>query len=109
MPENLMLNLTTIIFERTGGFTGMPLQTVLPVTSLNAEEASEIIRLLDTSGFFGYESPGLPEGRIPDQFIYRIEVELTHSRHVVMVYEQQVTEDFRPLIRFLIRKAKGIL
>jgi hypothetical protein len=51
----------------------------------------------------------LPEGRIPDQFIYRIEVELTHSRHVVMVYEQQVTEDFRPLIRFLIRKAKGIL
>jgi hypothetical protein len=63
---------------------------------------------LDTSGFFRYETLEMPEGRVPDQFIYRIEVERTDSRHVVMVYEQQLTDDMRPLIRFLIRKAKGI-
>lgn len=102
------MKLISITFERTGGFTGMPLQASLSITALSDEEVREILELLDASGFFRYEIPEMPEGHIPDQFFYRIEVDRTDSRHVVSVYEQQVTDDLRPLIRFLIRKAMRI-
>jgi hypothetical protein len=106
--ETSSVNIISIYFERSGGFTAIPLQAEIPAKAFNKEEAEEVVSLLEHSGFFNFFSPGKPEGRVPDQFIYRIEVERTDIRHDVMVYEQQVTDDLRPLIRFLTRKARGI-
>lgn len=102
------MNIISIYFERSGGFTAIPLQAEIPATAFSAAEAEEIGSLLERSGFFNFFTPGKPEGWVPDQFIYRIEVERTDIRHDVLVYEQQVTDDLRPLIRFLTRKARGI-
>jgi hypothetical protein len=96
-----------IEFERSGGFTGIPVRVNLQGGTLDRDELREIRRLIDRAGFFTLawqEHENFRQG--PDQFFYRISVTLADQVRSVSIFEQQVPEALRPLIRFLVVKAR---
>jgi hypothetical protein len=96
----------SVEFERSGGFTGIPVRLILNDKLLSAGETAEILYLIESSGFLRLQIADMTDQHMPDQFFYKISVETSGSRHSIALYEQQITDDLRPLIRFLSGKAK---
>jgi hypothetical protein len=96
-----------IDFERSGGFTGIPVRVILSNQLLSQDELDEIQRLIESSDFLRLKSEGRSARSLPDQFMYRITVETSNYRHSIAVYEQEVTTGLRPLILFLSEKARS--
>jgi hypothetical protein len=101
-----MEDLIAIEFERTGGFTGIPVKIRLDQASLELEEIRHLMELITKSGFFETISRSEHLEGKPDQFRYRISIETSLRSSVVEFNEKQVSEDLQPLIQFLARKAK---
>jgi hypothetical protein len=95
-----------IDFERTGGFTSIPVRVILSDKVLNAEELAEILSMIESVDFRSLKSGGRSGKSLPDQFLYRILVETPEYRHSITLYEQEVTPGLRPLILFLSGKAR---
>jgi hypothetical protein len=100
-PDDYIL----IDFERSGGFTGIPVKVILSDQLLSKDELMEIHRLIDSSDFVRLKEEDVTDNPKPDQFLYKITVETPFYRHSLVIYEQQITPDLRPLIRFLSGKA----
>jgi hypothetical protein len=100
-----MKNSITIYFEQTGGFTGMTISVVLKDDMLSRNEYEQVHILIEQANFFELSTD--PEGHpLPDQLLYRISVETTTQKHTISIYENQVTQELQPLIRFLKGKAR---
>jgi len=100
-------NTFTIYFEQSGGFMGMTVSVVLHDEQLSRDEYQQIHVLIEQANFFELQTDtaGNP---MPDQLLYRITVESSTQRHTISIYENQVTAELQPLIRFLSRKARTV-
>ena len=96
----------TIEFERTGGFTGIPLRVILNGGLLEPSEFLSVRQMVENSGFFMISNPELQADTGADQFRYRIAIATAKRRHEVMLTEKQVPENLKPLIRFLTGKVR---
>jgi hypothetical protein len=96
----------TIYFEQSGGFTGITITAVLDDKSLSTGESEEVHLLIERSNFFTLQIRETAGKSRPDQLYYKISVETPTHRNSVTVYDHQVTDELRPLIRFLVRKAR---
>jgi len=94
-------DILVIEFERSGGFTGIPVRVILDEKLLTADERSEITQLIESSGFMSLKSDKEQEHALHDQFQYRITVETTKYSHTILLSEHEITDPIRPLIRFL--------
>jgi hypothetical protein len=95
----------TIYFEQSGGFAGMTLKVVLNNKVLSRDEFEHVHILIEQADFFSLQTD--KEGHpFPDQLLYRITIETADRRHTISVYENEVTAELQPLIRFLSRKAR---
>lgn len=103
----MLENKFIIDFERSGGFTGIPVRVILSDKLLDPDELEEIQSLIESSDFLMLKSDTGPDKSFPDQFLYRISIETPSFSHTIMVYEQEVTSDLRPLIVFLSGKARS--
>lgn len=90
-----------IHFQRSGGFTGLPLTASVDSGSLTAEEEDELRRLVENAGFF--DLPGVITSSTPagDRFSYRLTVELDGREHTVDIDEAAVPTESRPLLEWL--------
>jgi hypothetical protein len=95
-----------IVFERTGGFTGLKLKTSLDEASLPPPLVRRLHKLLDQSRFF--ELPLRIEPRIlrADRFQYRLTVEKDNCVHTVHASEDTLPQELRPLVEWLIEAAR---
>jgi hypothetical protein len=95
-----------IDFERSGGFTGIPVRAILDGTLLSPGELEEVRRLIERSDFFSLPANEMSETSVQDQFLYRITVETVEYSHTLLIHEQEVTAQLRPLIRFLSERTR---
>jgi hypothetical protein len=102
-----MKNSLTIYFEQSGGFTGLGISVVLNDEVLSKDEYAHVHILIEQSDFFELRTDmaGHP---LPDQLLYRISVETATQKHTISIYENQVTAELQPLIRFLKGKARTV-
>jgi hypothetical protein len=89
-----------IRFERSGGLLGRPAALTLDLESLPAKQARKLARLLDESDFFSLppKTPGRPS---PDEYHYKISVEIEERSHSVEISDTTAPERLRPLLEEL--------
>lgn len=90
-----------IIYERSGGFTGMTTSYNFNLDDLPEEEAGRIKELLDQIDF-----SALPENlelskNMPDQFSYTITVESQEWTHTIRTGDATAPQEIQPLIETL--------
>ncbi len=102
-----MKNTITIYFEQSGGFMGMTISLVLKEEMLSKDESEHVHILIEQADFFELQTDTAGQG-MPDQLLYRISVETSKQKHTISIYEQQVTAELKPLIKFLSRKARTV-
>jgi hypothetical protein len=92
--------MTKIKFNRSGGFLGQEIDLDLDVDTLPANEALNLIHLVQKSDFFK-----LPEDMVgtatPDEFIYTLTVESGSSQHCIRTSDTSVPDALRPLLNVL--------
>jgi hypothetical protein len=91
-----------IHFERSGGFTGIPIVAEIDSQALAADEAQHLNELVQAARFFdlpAHPPKGAPTGA--DQFQYKIAIEDEKRVHTVEMTDSAVTADLQPLLRQL--------
>jgi hypothetical protein len=96
-----------IEFERTGGFSGMRLATIVDTASLARDEAQVLHNLVADAGFF--DLPGHIERADTgaDRFQYALTVQASGQQHTVEVGESAIPDALRPLIDKLTTLARS--
>ena len=86
-----------IIFQRSGGLLGQPIDTTLDLDSLPSGENQQLLHLIQKADFFH-----IPENLVApsttDEFLYTITVQAGATRHRVRVSDTSMPESLRPLI-----------
>lgn len=95
-----------IWFERSGGFAGLSTSVEISSESLGGEEVEKLKKLIDQSGFYEFQTGDSAGGNMPDQFQYRITIESKGEKKMVELNETTMPETFRPLVDYLIQKAR---
>lgn len=90
-----------IDFVRTGGFTGMRLSTSVETTELPPDQAANLQKLLDDSGFFELPEKLMPDKPQPDRFEYHLTVASAQKTHSVDVSDAAAPQSLRPLLNYL--------
>jgi len=90
-----------IEFERSGGFTGIPLKRSISAKDLTSEEQARLQELIQSAGFF--DLPAVIRSTSPgaDRFQYNISIESNERNHSVQIDEAAVPTQLRPLIAWL--------
>jgi len=93
-----------VAFERSGGFAGMVIATVINSDTLSAVDAKILRSLIDNSGIlkdgFKVSAPK------PDRFVYKLTVEADGKKKTIEIGEVDITPQMRPLIDDLTKRAK---
>jgi len=90
-----------IYFERTGGFMGRRVTTVIDTETLPPAEAAEWQELVDAAGFFELPSQLEDVGTAADQFHYRLRVTINERQHTLEASESALPPALEPLLRRL--------
>jgi len=89
--------MTTIIFKRSGGFIGQGMRFRLDLNQIPADDARDIIRLIQQAEFFN-----LPENFIikfnPNEYQYTITIDLGIISHTVRANDTTMPASLRPLV-----------
>jgi len=97
-----------IRFERSGGLIGKRMVATVDTESLSEEEARLLRSLVDAARFFDLPPTISAPVRIPDQFQYRLTVEVEGRRHTVEMSEATAPAELRPLLRRLTEVARSV-
>jgi hypothetical protein len=95
-----------ITFERSGGFAGITISTTVNTDDLSISEADELRRLIEEADFFNQPAVIAPHEPHPDRFQYEVTVQDDGRLHTIMVSEEVMPENLRPLIRWLSEAAR---
>lgn len=91
-----------VSFERTGGFAGMRLSTVVDSHDLEKEEQVQLEEEIRQADFFHLPAHTMQPGGV-DRFEYQITVDWGDLHHSVTVGETGMPESLRPLVQHLER------
>jgi hypothetical protein len=95
-----------IYFEQSGGLAGIDNSVSINSDSLDAQEASELQRLVDNAKFFDLPSEPAAPLRGADYLEYKITIETNdNKKHSIKTTDLTVPPNVAPLIRYLRRKA----
>jgi hypothetical protein len=90
-----------IIYERSGGFTGMTTSYTFNLDDLPEEEAGKLKGLIDKIDFSTLpENAGLSKN-MPDQFSYTITVESQEWTHTIRTGDATAPQEIQPLLETL--------
>ncbi len=97
--------MTTILFQRTGGFMGRKVSLTLDLDSLPSDQAETLRGLLDNADFFSLaENPLTPP--VPDEFLYTLTVTTNMVTHTIHTSDTAMSESLRPLVEELVRRPR---
>ena len=99
---------TKIYFERSGGFAGISVSTMVDIHSLPPDEARKIQSMIDNAKeFFDLkESSSQPPKRAADYFKYKVTVETEEKKYTIETNDITMPSELRPLISYLIERVK---
>jgi hypothetical protein len=100
-----MKDLISVDFERSGGYSGIPVRVVLNAKFMNSKESTRMKRLLDKSGILKLQTPEPINKRLADQFYYQITIETKDRKYAIAFNEHQLTPELRLLVRYLQQSA----
>jgi len=90
-----------ILFERSGGFTGISRTHNVSTAELPGDEAEQLTNLVHQSGFYDLP-PVIPStGSQADHFQYQITVDGDRGTHSVRVDEGAVPPRLKPVLDWL--------
>lgn len=93
--------------DRSGGFAGIRLSADIDASTLDDDEARGLRDLVDRAAVFEVETEGEgPPPRARDCFVYRITVEDRGRERTIEVDEAEMPERCRPLVDWLLDKAR---
>jgi hypothetical protein len=98
-----------IYFERSGGFAGISITTMVDIHSLPPDEAHKIQSMIDNAKeFFDLKKspPLLPPKRAADYFKYKVTIETEQKKYTIETNDITMPSELRPLISYLIDKVK---
>jgi hypothetical protein len=95
--------MTTIHFERTGGFMGRKVSLTLDLDSLPPDQAETMRGLLETCDFFSLTDSDKPP--VPDEYSYRLTVTTATVEHIVQTSDTGMDSNLRPLVEELAKRA----
>ena len=95
-----------ISFERSGGFAGITIKTAVDEKDLAPEEAQKLHDLVEETDFFNLPGKMTSQSPEPDRFQYELSLEKSGRRYTVTVSEETMPEKLRPLVKWLIEKAR---
>ncbi|MDZ7269834.1 MAG: hypothetical protein ONB48_21335 [candidate division KSB1 bacterium] len=87
-----------IHFERSGGFMGRRVTTVIDTETLPPEEAREWQQLVEATGFFELPSHLENAAATADQFHYRLRVINNDRQHTLETSESALPPALEPLL-----------
>ncbi len=92
--------------ERSGGFAGISQTNSVSTDQLPAEEAKNVVNLVEAAGF--YELPSIIRSTEPggDRFQYKITVENERGTHTVQVDEAAVPPGLQPVLNWVKNTAR---
>lgn len=74
---------------------------------LSKDENEHVHILIKQANFFELHEDTTGHS-LPDQLLYRITIETATRKHTISIYEQQVSIELQPLIKFLKGKARSV-
>jgi hypothetical protein len=95
-----------IYFERSGGFMGRSVSTVVDTNQIPPERALTLLEKIEDADFFDLpEEPGalLESGPLPDEINYKVTVEVAGVQHTVETSEASAPQQLQPLLQELSR------
>lgn len=92
-----------IEFERTGGVTGFTQTRIIDTQTLPLSELQELVGLLDACQFFDLPEHLLSPTNYPDQYHYRITVQMFERWHSVEFSDPVESEILQKLVHKLTR------
>ena len=95
-----------IHFERSGGFAGIIMRTHIDLDALPPDEAEGLMAMIESSGIRNFE-PATVNKNTSDQFSYALNIETGDEKRSLLFSEGQITDELKPLIEYLIRKARS--
>lgn len=98
-----------IYYERSGGFIGRNVSTVVDTNQLPPEEALGLLEKVDTADFFSIPesfTSGLESVHGADRLCYKVTVEVAGVRHTVEASDENLPEELQPLIQELTQFAR---
>lgn len=114
MPEGFEQDLGTLIFleqadittmritfERSGGFTGIGVSTVIDTDQLDADVAREIAELVEMSGFFELQEDSLAGGAGADRFQYTVKIDDEGRSRTLRIGDESNSPELDRLLRRL--------
>jgi hypothetical protein len=97
--------------ERSGGFAGIPLQSVIDISQLDPQERQEMQDLVNSSRFFDTPLPAASSQTAgADRFTYSLTIEEGAKKRTVNLNEADIPENWQPLIQrinLLARRSRG--
>ena len=98
---------TKIYFERSGGFAGISISTIVDIYSLPPEEAHKIQSMIENAKEFLYQPSKLPLPPVQgaDYFKYKVTVETEQDKYTTETNDITMPSELRPLISYLEKKA----
>ena len=90
-----------IQYERSGGFTGIPVKVTVDTDSLPPETEHSFLEALSAARFFELPEKLAQTTQGADQFVYRLIVEDETRHHTVEMGDSDVPDTLQPVLRQL--------
>lgn len=95
-----------ISFERSGGFAGITTKTTVDEKDLGPDEAQKLRQLVEEVDFFHLSKKIMAGSSRPDRFQYDLSLEESGRQHKVTVSEEVMPEKLKPLVNWLMERAR---
>jgi len=95
-----------ISIERSGGFAGLTMRTTVDEKEVAADEALKLRQLVEEANFFNLPGKIVSRSPQPDRFQYELRLEEKGRQYAVMVSEEVMPEKLKPLVKWLMEKAR---
>ena len=95
-----------VSFERSGGFAGITIKTAVEEEDLSPDEAQKLQGMVEEVDFLNLPEKIISPSSQPDRFQYELRLEESGRQHKVTVSEEAMPEKLKPLIKWLMEKAR---
>jgi hypothetical protein len=87
-----------LIFERSGGFTAIPLRLRVNTEDLDIQESTLLHSQVEVADFFNLPERGTSSGGGYDRFVFKLTVQKAGKSHAIEYGDASIPETLQPLI-----------
>jgi hypothetical protein len=95
-----------ISIERSGGFANITMRTTVDEKDVAPDEALKLRQMVAEADFVHLPGKIVSQSPQPDRFQYDLKLEDSGRQHTVTVSEEVLPEKLKPLVRWLMEKAR---